>query len=77
VDQSNQNTVANCSSGGLLWCAADEVWAFEQHTQEQAKVVVADFAQWLNTCQQKLLTLTRSISSSGTFEAIESICWSV
>lgn len=75
TDQQNQNTVANTSSGGLLWCESSDSWAFAQHTQAQAQMVVADFATWLNACQSQLVTLSASVAAATTVSAVEAIVW--
>ncbi|KVP84563.1 hypothetical protein WJ95_20605 [Burkholderia ubonensis] len=75
TDQTNQNTVANCSSGGVLWCATGGAWAFKAHTQAQAQAVVAAFAAWLNKCQSQLVTLTGQINAATSVSAVEAIAW--
>ncbi|KUZ78312.1 hypothetical protein [Burkholderia ubonensis] len=75
TDQTNQNSVANCSSGGLLWCASGGVWAFKAHTQAQAQAVVAAFAAWLNKCQSQLVTLTGQVNAATSVSAVQAIAW--
>lgn len=75
VDQANQNTVAACQAGGLLWCEEAGVWSFKEHTQSQAQAVVSSFTVWLNSCQQQLATLTAQIHAAPTIAAVASIAW--
>ncbi|MBU9629923.1 hypothetical protein KTE60_11570 [Burkholderia multivorans] len=75
TDQTNQNTVAQCASGGLLWCETAGSWSFKQHTQSQAQAVVASFSAWLNKCQQQLVDLTNQVNAATSVSAVESIIW--
>ncbi|WP_261541689.1 hypothetical protein [Burkholderia multivorans] len=75
TDQTNQNTVAQCASGGLLWCETAGSWSFKQHTQSQAQAVVASFSAWLNKCQQQLVDLTNQVNAATSVSAVESIAW--
>ncbi|WP_244135841.1 hypothetical protein [Burkholderia vietnamiensis] len=75
TDQANQTTLAQCASGGMLWCAAGGVWSFKQHTQAQVQAVVSSFSAWLNKCQQQLVALTSQVSAATTVSAVESIAW--
>ncbi|MBO1857979.1 hypothetical protein J4G52_30975 [Burkholderia cenocepacia] len=75
TDQANQNSVAQCSSGGLLWCATGGTWSFKSHSQEQAQGVVASFTTWLNQCQQKLVTLSGQVSAATTVSAVQAVVW--
>ncbi|WP_186248509.1 MULTISPECIES: hypothetical protein [unclassified Burkholderia] len=76
VDQANQNTVAACPSGGMLWCEAVGSWSFKSHTQAQAQAVVASFAAWLNKCQQQLAALIDQVNAATTIQAVQSVVWS-
>ncbi len=75
TDQANQNTVANCATGGSLWCESSGAWSFAQHTQDQAKAVVASFSAWLNKCQQQLVTLTAQVNSASTVASVQAVTW--
>ncbi|MDN8027902.1 hypothetical protein QZN17_04920 [Burkholderia multivorans] len=75
TDQTNQNTVAQCASGGLLWCEIAGSWSFKQHTQSQAQAVVASFSAWLNKCQQQLVDLMNQVNAATSVSAVESITW--
>jgi hypothetical protein len=75
TDQQNQNTVANCASGGLLWCSNGSTWELTDHTQPQAQAVIASFAAWLNACQGQLATLTQQVSAQTTAIAALAIAW--
>ncbi|MEQ0775886.1 hypothetical protein ABLT15_26630 [Paraburkholderia tropica] len=75
TDQQNQNSVANSTAGGLLWCETGDVWSFSQHTQAQAQTVVSDFAVWLNACQSQLVTLSASVAAATTVAAVQAIVW--
>ncbi|RKP50503.1 hypothetical protein [Trinickia fusca] len=75
TDQANQNTVADCPSGGLLWCESNGAWAFRQHTQAQAQAVVTSFASWLNHCQSQLIALTTKVNTATSVDAVEAIAW--
>ncbi|HDR9003065.1 TPA: hypothetical protein QDA99_006572 [Burkholderia vietnamiensis] len=75
ADQANQNTVAQCASGGMLWCAAGGVWSLKQHTQAQVQAVVSSFYAWLNKCQQQLVALKSQVSAATTVSTVESIAW--
>lgn len=75
TDQANQTTLAQCASGGMLWCAAGGVWSFKQHSQAQVQAVVSSFSAWLNKCQQQLVALTSQVSAATTVSAVESIAW--
>ncbi|KUZ66893.1 hypothetical protein WI36_24320 [Burkholderia ubonensis] len=76
TDQANQNTVAQCATGGLLWCATGGAWSFKPHTQAQAQSVVSTFATWLNKCQQQLVSLTGQVNAATTVSAAQAIAWS-
>ncbi|GJG92825.1 hypothetical protein [Cupriavidus pauculus] len=75
TDQANQNTVAQCSSGGLLWCVTGGAWSFKQHTQAQAQAVVWAFAAWLNKCQQQLVALTEQVNAATSPDAAQAVAW--
>ncbi|WP_232464353.1 hypothetical protein [Burkholderia ubonensis] len=75
TDQTNQSTVANCSSGGVLWCATGGAWSFKQHTQAQAQTVIENFTMWLNKCQQQLVTLKSQVSAAETIAVVQAIMW--
>ncbi len=75
TDQANQHTVAQCTSGGLLWCEASGAWALKQHTQAQAQAVVSDFGVWLNKCQQQLVSLTADVNAATTVSAAQAVSW--
>ncbi|KVE40086.1 DUF4376 domain-containing protein [Burkholderia sp. BDU5] len=75
TDQANQNAAAQCSTGGLLWCATGGTWSFKSHTRAQAQAVVASFVAWLNKCQQQLVTLTDKVNEATSVDAVESIVW--
>ncbi|ONR50514.1 hypothetical protein A8E25_09900 [Burkholderia cenocepacia] len=75
VDQANQNTVAACQSGGMLWCETAGTWSFKAHTQAQAQGVVSSFAAWLNRCQQQLAALTERVNAETTIQAVQGIVW--
>ncbi|HEF4743291.1 TPA: hypothetical protein SAO08_003143 [Burkholderia multivorans] len=75
TDQTNQNTVAQCASGGPLWCETAGSWSFKQHTQSQAQAVVASFSAWLNKCQQQLVDLMNQVNAATSVSAVESITW--
>lgn len=77
TDQSNQQAVAACSTGGLLYCAdSTGAWALVQHTQAQAQQVVSDFVKWLNTCQQKLAELTKQVNApDATVATVQAVTW--
>ncbi|MCA8013297.1 DUF4376 domain-containing protein [Burkholderia vietnamiensis] len=75
TDQANQNTLAQCASGGMLWCATGGAWSFKQHTQAQVQAVVASFSAWLNKCQQQLVAFTSQVGAATTVSAVESIAW--
>jgi hypothetical protein len=75
TDQVNQNTIAQCGAGGLLWCATGGAWALERHTPAQAQAVVASFAVWLNKCQQQLATLSDQINAASSVDAVAAITW--
>ncbi len=75
TDQINQNTVAQCSAGGQLWCEVSGTWALKQHTQAQAQAVVSDFGVWLNKCQQQLVTLSGQINAATSVSAVQAIAW--
>jgi hypothetical protein len=77
IDQANQNTVSNCATGGLLWCASGGAWSFRLHTQAQAQAVVAGFAAWLNRCQLQLVTLTTEVNAAASVAAVQGIAWTV
>jgi hypothetical protein len=74
-DQMNQNTVAGGSMGGSLWCEMGGAWAMKAHTQAQAQAVVANFAAWLNACQQQLVSLTAQVNGAATVAAAQAISW--
>lgn len=75
TDQINQNAIAQCASGGLLWCATGATWALVPHTQAQAQAVIASFAVWLNKCQQQLATLSDQINAASSVDAVAAITW--
>jgi hypothetical protein len=75
TDQQNQNTVANCASGGQLWCSNGSTWGLTAHTQPEAQAVVASFAAWLNACQSQLVALVAKVSSATTNENVDAIVW--
>lgn len=79
-DQTNQNTVAQSPSGGLLWCETGGTWSMNAHTQAQAQEVVASFANWLNTCQQQRVALAEQVtaitpSTPNAVAAVQAIAW--
>ncbi|MDN7998037.1 hypothetical protein QZN00_12855 [Burkholderia multivorans] len=75
TDQMNQATIAQSSSGGLLWCEAAGSWAMKSHTQAQAQAVVASFSAWLNKCQQQLVSLVAQVNAATTVSAVQAIAW--
>ncbi|AIO45468.1 hypothetical protein DM44_4776 [Burkholderia cepacia] len=74
-DQANQKTIAQCASGGLLWCNSGGAWSFAQHTQTQADQVIADFAKWLNGCQSQLVALSEQVSQAETVATVQAVKW--
>lgn len=75
TDQQNQNTVANCPTGGKLWCESNGTWSFVDHSQTQAEGVIASFAAWLNSCQSQLVDLTAQINAGTTIESVQAVAW--
>ena len=75
TDQTNQSTVAASSTGGYLWCCAGGEWSFEQHSRLQAQAVVADFATWLNKCQQQLADLIKRVNAANAIADVQAITW--
>ncbi|WP_342705026.1 hypothetical protein OHZ10_28030 [Burkholderia arboris] len=75
TDQTNQNTIAQCSSGGLLWCASKGTWTFKHHTQPQAMAVVSSFVVWLNKCQNQRMALSDQVSAATSVSAVQSVLW--
>lgn len=74
-DQANQNTAANGSGGGLLWCESGSTWALVAHTATQAQGVVTSFAAWLNSCQSQLVALISSVNAATTVAQVQAIAW--
>lgn len=76
TDQSNQQSAASNPSGGSLWCeSAGGTWALVAHTQAQAQAVLESFVAQLNSCQEKLATLTTQVNAATTAAAAQAIAW--
>ncbi|WP_174952418.1 hypothetical protein [Burkholderia lata] len=74
-DRSDQCAVATTASGGQLRCEVGAQWALGKHTQSQARVVVACFSTWRNTCQQQLVALIANVNAATTAAAVSSVAW--
>lgn len=75
TDQSNQSTVAGCSSGGYLWCGTVGGWSLQLHTQAEAQAVLVDFIAWLNKCQRQLANLVAQVNAADTISDLQAITW--
>lgn len=61
--------------GGLLLCATDEVWLYQQHTANEASIVLSAIWQQIQTLQQKLQTLSNNVDAATSEEQINAIVW--
>ena len=76
ADETSQlNMLECCVAGGKLSCCDGGHWQLKQHTPEQARQVLSDFAVHKDAQRSKLESLIQKMNSVSTTPEIEAVVW--